>query len=138
MLLVVTLALSALPAIAVFVWLPNPPPPPSLSDGGASRAVLLLPDDGAASFYYDGEGAGAAGASAAAAAGCGQAGAVALEAAAGLRSASFCLVALSGGSTMAVWGAWSGVLPTVMTPHFSADQAGAVGSVATFASIAGK
>ena len=95
---------------------------------------MLLADTDAASFYYDGEGAAHV---PSASSMCGQAGSVAREAAAGLRSASFCLVALSGGSTMAVWGAWSGVLPTVMTPQFSADQAGAVGSVATFASIAG-
>ena len=155
LLLVVTLVCSALPAVAVFAWLPNPSPPlPHAQDANpagaapaaSARAVLLL-DGGVQAgdtFYYD-DGLGRGGGGKAVPESghtdggglCGSAGDVARQACAGLRSASFCLVALSGGSTMAVWGAWSGVLPAVMTPQFSADQAGAVGSVATFASIAG-
>ena len=134
-LLLVTLIVSAIPAIAVFVWLPNPPLQ------AAGKAPPLPLQDAEAALYYDGE-AGRAplasmGLTGTCSALCRSAVTVSSEAWAGLRSPSFCLVALSGGSTMAVWGAWSGVLPTVMTPQFTAVQAGAVGSVATFASIAG-
>ena len=52
-------------------------------------------------------------------------------------SPSFALVALSGGAQMAVFGAWSGTLPTVLSPRFTDAQAGVFGSVCTFAGIAG-
>jgi len=55
-------------------------------------------------------------------------------------SPSFLLVAASGGLTMAVFGAWSGVIPAALTDPavgFSSDAAGAMGSFNTFAGIAG-
>ena len=55
--------------------------------------------------------------------------AVAADACGCLSSPSFVLTALSGGATMAVWGAWSGVLPTVMVPEFTAGQVGSWGGV---------
>jgi len=59
-----------------------------------------------------------------------------------LSSRSFVLLCLAGGLEMAIYGMWSGVLPAVLTAlpggaAFSDVQAGALGSVNTFAGIAG-
>ena len=54
-----------------------------------------------------------------------------------LRSPSVLLVTLSGGLQMAVYGAWSGTLPSVLSPRFSPAQAGALGSINTFIGVAG-
>jgi hypothetical protein len=47
------------------------------------------------------------------------------------------LLTLSGGLQMAVYGAWSGTLPSVLSPRFSDGQAGALGSVNTFSGVVG-
>lgn len=54
-----------------------------------------------------------------------------------LRQPSFLILAIAGGAQMAWYGAWSGVLPTVLTPRFTDAQAGSFGSVNTFAGIVG-
>lgn len=56
---------------------------------------------------------------------------------ASIRVPSFLLLAISGGLEMAVYGLWSGVLPTVLNPPFSDTQAGNFGTVTTFAGILG-
>lgn len=50
---------------------------------------------------------------------------------------SFLLLAIGGGLEMAAYGGWSGVLTSALTPRFSDSQAGAMGSVNTFAGILG-
>ena len=59
------------------------------------------------------------------------------EIVASIRVPSFLLLAVSGGLEMAVYGLWSGVLPTVLNPPFSDTQAGNFGTVTTFAGILG-
>lgn len=58
---------------------------------------------------------------------------------AALRTPSFVLLCVAGGLEMAVYGAWSGVLPSVLTLNslYTDTQAGAFGSVNTFAGIGG-
>ena len=55
------------------------------------------------------------------------------------RHPAFAVVALSGGVTMAFYGAWSGELTPALTAggRFSDAQGGSIGSLATFAGIAG-
>eukprot|EP00730_Choanoeca_flexa_P010314 TRINITY_DN17455_c0_g1_i1.p1 TRINITY_DN17455_c0_g1~~TRINITY_DN17455_c0_g1_i1.p1 ORF type:complete len:475 (+),score=68.02 TRINITY_DN17455_c0_g1_i1:49-1473(+) len=47
------------------------------------------------------------------------------------------VIALAGGLEMGVYGAWSGVLPNVLSSRFSDTMAGAFGAVNTFAGIVG-
>ena len=54
-----------------------------------------------------------------------------------LTSPGFAAAALAGGGQMAVYGAWSGVLTTLLAPRFTGSDAGAFGTVATFAGIFG-
>lgn len=54
-----------------------------------------------------------------------------------LRSPGLVLLTISGGMQMAVYGAWSGTLPSVLSARFSNGQAGALGSVNTFAGCIG-
>ena len=54
-----------------------------------------------------------------------------------LRSPGLVLLTISGGLQMAVYGAWSGTLPSVLSPRFSDGQAGAMGSLNTFIGCVG-
>ena len=54
-----------------------------------------------------------------------------------LRTPGLLLLTAAGGLQMAVYGAWSGTLPSVLSPRFSNADAGALGCVNTFAGVAG-
>jgi hypothetical protein len=56
-----------------------------------------------------------------------------------LASPSFVLLAVAGGTEMAVFGMWSGVLPAAVTAGgaYTDTQAGVFGTVVTFAGVAG-
>ena len=54
-----------------------------------------------------------------------------------LRKPSFSIICLAGGVEMAVYGGWSGVLPSVLTPQYTDSQAGVLGALNTFAGIWG-
>ena len=59
------------------------------------------------------------------------------EAIAALRKPAFAVVVAAGGLEMAIYGGWSGVLPSALSPTFTNTQAGVLGSFNTFAGIAG-
>ena len=134
-LLLVTACITALPAFAVVVYLPQEPSAggvDSEKEGGGEGDVvpLLAAEPGE-------EGVAVVVAAAAPRTLWAALKAEAVDLVAVFRRPSFALVAVACGSGMALWGAWSGVLPSVLSPQYTAVQAGTVGSVATFASIGG-
>ncbi len=135
-LLAAGVAASALPALAVWLYYPEPPAggqgdvSPGGGGGGwgsgdahAAGTPLLLAGDGdddAALWRHSGGGGSGSGSS-----GMGVRAALVSalsEARTAVGVRSFVLVAVSGGAIMAVWGAWSGVLATVLSPRFSSGQ----------------
>lgn len=54
-----------------------------------------------------------------------------------LRNRNYLFVAVAGAIQMAVYGGWSGVLPSAMSPAYSDSQAGLLGALNTFAGIGG-
>jgi hypothetical protein len=133
-LLAVEIGLAALPFIAVWAYYPAAPPvPPSrAAEDAAARMEERL---AAAAEEEEGKGGGkGAGALHTLVTAVGVA---AAEVSAAFRAPAFLALAVAGGLEMAVYGAWSGVLPTVLSPKFSDGQAGTFGSVNTFAGIAG-
>ena len=122
-LLLLELALAVLPLVAVAWHSPAAPArPPSRAAAAEARAL-------------------AAKVKAAAGAG-GLARSVAVarrEVVRALTSPSFMLIAVAGGTEMAVFGMWSGVLPAAVTAGgaYTDAQAGVFGTVVTFAGVAG-
>jgi MFS family permease len=155
-LLLVEAGLAALPVVATLIYYPAAPAvPPSRAaadEAAAMEAKEHAAHAEAAEFDYvglDGFSSssssgkrGRGGGGRRAAVGCcsgaaASARTTAREIVAAARVPSFLLLALAGGLEMAVYGAWSGVLPSVLNPPFSDAQAGVFGSVNTFAGIVG-
>jgi hypothetical protein len=127
-LLFLEVGLAALPLLAVLAYYPAAPAePPSRAAAEESRAMQDKEDDAAMS-KESGDGKGPLWTAASTAAG---------EIWRAVRVPSFVVLAFAGGLEMAVYGLWSGVLPTVLSPRFTDAQAGAFGSVNTFAGIVG-
>lgn len=121
-LLVLEIFLAAVPAVAALIYCPvGPSTPPSRA---ASRAAGLTAAQDSAKGVASGIGASLRAATA--------------DMYNAARNVNFLLVCASGGLSMAAFGAWSGVLPTVLAnAGFSSAAAGNLGAVNTLAGCVG-
>jgi MFS family permease len=131
-LLYLEIGLAALPFVATSLYLPAAPAVPP-SQAAAEEARVMEQKEEARRARAKGEeppeGSVAGGSSSVAVA--------FREIVTAVRVPSFLILALAGGLEMAVYGEWSGLLPTVLQQRYSDSQAGWFGTANTFAGIIG-
>lgn len=134
-LLLVEVGLTLLPLVLVYTVLPaGPATPPSKAAEREAQAWQEAEDRKVALALDDEEGGGKGGGDAASSL------AVLAQVKTAVYTPSFLLLCVSGGLQMAIYGAWSGVLPSVLTNGtglYTDAQAGTFGSINTFAGIVG-
>ncbi len=121
-LLLLEIGLAGLPFLAVLIYYPVAPstPPSRAAEEEAQAMELKSRKMELAKLDMEGNGQGCCGTVSTSAS------TAAKEVLAAIRVPSFLLLAVAGGVEMAVYGAWSGVLPTVLSPKFTDTQAGAL------------